>query len=360
MITVNCLKCDNNNQLECIDCNVQVDDCVCITTTHEAYVGYLCHECMTVTEVDIEAYLAHDPNCLLGYEDIEEYSKYSYLQEIMDDEEDEDTVRIVDFTEDGDFDWNYYKDDTDQYWRSKTETWSKCRHYNHPLEFPDGTMVYPSSHTYRDEGDEAPDFGLYLDHCWEPVGLAGFIAWPDYDSPRFPIAAAHSIVDAYQKAQEGLWVEVGCIGGHGRTGTVLACMAVLAGVKPSNAVKWVKKNYCSHAVESTIQEWYVEFFGCFINGGSITEPDRKSYSKSAGGATTVPGQEFTFPNNLLDWKSIDFLRANATGSPSQELLSPDLVLVNNVSEFTTKEKIQIVKPNSNPDAPADAYDGEAF
>ena len=35
-------------------------------------------------------------------------------------------------------------------------------------------------------------------------------------------------------------VEVTCGGGTGRTGTVLACMAVLAGVAADDAVGWVR------------------------------------------------------------------------------------------------------------------------
>ncbi len=343
MLTINCLKCDTNNQLECIDCNLQVDDCACTLQSTEQYVGYLCHNegCLSVTEVDIEAFLDGDPNCLMAYDDMDDYANYTSFIDV---EEEEDDIVLVDFSDPTDWEWQYAADEDDQMWRTKTKVYSKCRHYNQPLEFPDGTVVYPSSHTDREEDEVAPDFGLYLDHCWEPTGIAGFIAWPDYDSPRFPVAAAQSIIDAYKKAQEGLWVEVGCIGGHGRTGTVLACMAVLSGVKASNAVKWIKKNYCSHAVESSIQEWYVEFFDAFVNGGKITEPDRKSYGMKE--AIIIPGKKYTFPKSKLDWKSIDILRDNALGHPPKDLLDPAKTLVVHTSKSITKERIQIVKPNS--------------
>ena len=42
------------------------------------------------------------------------------------------------------------------------------------------------------------------------------------------------------RARRGELVEIGCLGGSGRTGTVLACMAVLAGVPPAEAVDWVR------------------------------------------------------------------------------------------------------------------------
>jgi len=61
-------------------------------------------------------------------------------------------------------------------------------------------------------------------------------------------------------AQEGKRVEVACIGGHGRTGTVLACMAVLAGVPANEAVRWVRNQYCERAVQEPSQEYWMERF----------------------------------------------------------------------------------------------------
>ncbi len=56
-------------------------------------------------------------------------------------------------------------------------------------------------------------------------------------------------------------VEVGCLGGHGRTGTALACLAVLTGTPANEAVAWVRANYCAHAVETEAQEALVAAFG---------------------------------------------------------------------------------------------------
>jgi protein-tyrosine phosphatase len=61
-------------------------------------------------------------------------------------------------------------------------------------------------------------------------------------------------------ARSGKVVEVGCAAGHGRTGTVLACIAILAGVPRDEAVEWVRSNYCRNAVEHEDQEaWVLEF-----------------------------------------------------------------------------------------------------
>jgi hypothetical protein len=64
----------------------------------------------------------------------------------------------------------------------------------------------------------------------------------------------------FARAREGELVEVGCIGGSGRTGTVLACMAVLAGIPPTEAVAWVRATYRADAVETSEQEEWVRWF----------------------------------------------------------------------------------------------------
>jgi hypothetical protein len=43
----------------------------------------------------------------------------------------------------------------------------------------------------------------------------------------------------------------------GRTGTALACLAVLGGVVPGEAIAWVRANYCPKAVETDEQEAFV-------------------------------------------------------------------------------------------------------
>lgn len=57
----------------------------------------------------------------------------------------------------------------------------------------------------------------------------------------------------------GKSVHVQCIGGHGRTGTVIACyVGKYRNVK--NPVKWVREKYCEEAVESWKQ---IEFISTF-------------------------------------------------------------------------------------------------
>jgi hypothetical protein len=47
------------------------------------------------------------------------------------------------------------------------------------------------------------------------------------------------------------------LGGHGRTGTALACLAALSGEPSQEAVVWVRTNYCPKAVETPEQAVFV-------------------------------------------------------------------------------------------------------
>jgi hypothetical protein len=127
--------------------------------------------------------------------------------------------------------------------------------------FPDGTAVEACG--LRDRRADAPDrdFGLYMDPRWAPTWPAELIEWEDFGLPADPDRAAAQIRAAYDRARAGERVEVGCAGGLGRTGTVLACMATLSGVPAAEAVEWVRANYDERAVETAEQEAFVAAFG---------------------------------------------------------------------------------------------------
>lgn len=55
-------------------------------------------------------------------------------------------------------------------------------------------------------------------------------------------------------------VEIACGGGVGRTGTALACLAVLDGVPKGEAVTYVREHYAPRAVETPWQRRFVAGF----------------------------------------------------------------------------------------------------
>ena len=68
-----------------------------------------------------------------------------------------------------------------------------------------------------------------------------------------------SLVDeAHRALERGETVEVGCIGGHGRTGTFLAALLVkIEQLSGDEAVKRVKETYCPDAIETPEQQGMV-------------------------------------------------------------------------------------------------------
>jgi protein-tyrosine phosphatase len=98
-------------------------------------------------------------------------------------------------------------------------------------------------------GRPPPEFG------WE----TRWIRWPDFGLPRDRAAAAEVLLEAWRRAADER-VEIACGGGRGRTGTALACLAVLDGVPPAEAVAYVRANYDPHAVETPWQKAYVRKF----------------------------------------------------------------------------------------------------
>ncbi|MBL7496469.1 hypothetical protein I6A84_28405 [Frankia sp. CNm7] len=87
-----------------------------------------------------------------------------------------------------------------------------------------------------------------------------WLDWPDFRTPRDAQTAAKAITQTYELARAGRRVEVACGGGNGRTGTVIACMAILAGHPADDAVAWTRRHYRPRAVETPGQRRWVRWF----------------------------------------------------------------------------------------------------
>ena len=131
-----------------------------------------------------------------------------------------------------------------------------------------GVLRLPSGRLLRGRGlrrpqpdGPPPEFGLYLlgrrpeRNDWD----ARWVRWPDFRLPKDHQDAAEAFREAWSRAALER-VEVACAGGHGRTGTALACIAVLDGVPPAEAVGFVRAHYDPHAVETPAQRRYVARF----------------------------------------------------------------------------------------------------
>ncbi|MGW0711822.1 protein-tyrosine phosphatase family protein [Streptomyces sp. NPDC002643] len=112
---------------------------------------------------------------------------------------------------------------------------------------PDGPAATYAVHLLGKEPPEVP---------WE----SRWLRWPDFRLPADRAEAAEVLRDAWRRAADER-VEFACGGGRGRTGTALACLAVLDGVPPQEAVAYVRRHYDRHAVETPWQRRYVRRFG---------------------------------------------------------------------------------------------------
>ena len=132
------------------------------------------------------------------------------------------------------------------------------------VSLPDGTRVtavsFDAIAPYA--RDEQPGYGLYLDRRWQPPWVHDHLDWPDFGVPDDQALVLSALRLVLDRARTGEQVELGCIGGHGRTGTALACLAVLTGCPASEAVAWVRASYCQQAVETSGQEAFVDGLPC--------------------------------------------------------------------------------------------------
>lgn len=104
----------------------------------------------------------------------------------------------------------------------------------------------------------APQWALHLLGRTPPPAPwpSRWVRWPDFRLPADPADAREALEELWHRSADER-VEVACGGGSGRTGTALACVAVLDGVPGHEAVRWVRAHYFPRAVETPWQRRFV-------------------------------------------------------------------------------------------------------
>lgn len=135
------------------------------------------------------------------------------------------------------------------------------------IRLPDGCRVRGRGLRHPAPDGPVPGFGLYLGagrlrrrHDGAISWPHAWIEWPDFLLPKDGRQAVRQIGALHERAREGQAVEVACGGGVGRTGTVIACLAILAGADPAEAVAWTRAHYHRRAVETPWQRGWVARF----------------------------------------------------------------------------------------------------
>jgi len=139
------------------------------------------------------------------------------------------------------------------------------------VTWPEGTpgvLELPSGLRVRGRGvrrplppGPEPQFAVHLlGRTPPPVPWdSRWVRWPDMGLPCRPSQLRAALEEARERARTER-VELACAGGRGRTGTSLACLAVLEGMPPREAVAYVRRHYHPKAVETPWQRLFVRWF----------------------------------------------------------------------------------------------------
>jgi protein-tyrosine phosphatase len=129
------------------------------------------------------------------------------------------------------------------------------------LRLPSGRLVRGRALRRPLPPGPRPDFAVYLlGEAPPPVEWdTRWLRWPDFWLPTDRAETAAALREAWERAAHER-VEIACGGGHGRTGTALACLAVLDGVPAREAVGYVRAHSAPGAVETPWQRRFVARF----------------------------------------------------------------------------------------------------
>lgn len=129
------------------------------------------------------------------------------------------------------------------------------------IQLADGRRVRARGLAESAAPEPPPEFGLYL-LPREPPAMGWeqrWLPWRNFWLPRHRGEATAAMREAFERSA-GQRVEVACNKGTGRTGTVLACMAILAGTPAPDAVSYVRYRYDDRAVRAPWQRLFVRWF----------------------------------------------------------------------------------------------------
>lgn len=92
---------------------------------------------------------------------------------------------------------------------------------------------------------------------WETVASREIMLdWNDGSDIDLPIQFWIELREYLAETKQNMLIF--CMGGHGRTGTAIAALLISSGWKAKAAIEWIRKNYCHEAIETKVQEWYLE------------------------------------------------------------------------------------------------------
>jgi protein-tyrosine phosphatase len=155
-----------------------------------------------------------------------------------------------------------------------------CSHWRQPVLVGRYVVTCSSAPYGHESAEPKPDFGFYLakslweaklSHIWTNGSYLKSVAqtrsypalvvdWLDGSAPR-PELLTQLVNIALSKMRHGKRIDIGCNAGHGRTGTLLACLiARVEHLSARVAIAEVRRRYCWLAIENLSQERAVETY----------------------------------------------------------------------------------------------------
>lgn len=144
-----------------------------------------------------------------------------------------------------------------------------------------------------------------------PAGLSLMFHISDGHAPKNHETFTAMVKWLQSQLIAGKKVHIGCIGGHGRTGTVLAALTRVIDPSITDAIGYVRKHYCKKAVESQKQvDYLMQQWGC-------DKAEARAYEPWYGGkAGTFIGNKGTNGSLFHDFASEGFDDMISAGFPS--------------------------------------------
>jgi hypothetical protein len=160
-----------------------------------------------------------------------------------------------------------------------------CTHDQQEFLFSNGLAIYLSkaSQQQRNPRIQIPDVHIMLASAQRSIGIAWYVDWTDHGTPNHPDSIMWQFIESVVDLLEGgSFIEAGCIGAHGRTGTFLGLLEWQIQYRqlsegselttPGEMIKLVRENYCEHAIEGKQQEAYLKYYYDYLLGNEPSPP----------------------------------------------------------------------------------------
>jgi len=145
----------------------------------------------------------------------------------------------------------------------QSKVWKRCWEDNHkPIKILKGE-VFGGACAHPQDGYDiyiGLDYGMKLSreqYPWNEIDkdapVEVLFRITDMCAPKDVKNFKKMITWMVEQLKDGKKIQVGCIGGHGRTGLVLSALVMEAGLVKKHAIQWVRKHHCKDAVESESQ-----------------------------------------------------------------------------------------------------------